>query len=449
MTHPDQVALTSDALLDKAEVADWTGRVRAAFEGSDAPGIAELFEQCLRRTLDRSLRALDDGGVAVITGDIPAMWLRDSSTQMWPYLTFAAADRHGPIADLLGAVSKRQLSLIAHDPYANAFNVRADGSAHAPDDDWGDHPSDPLIWERKYEVDSLCFPIQLLSRLLQVTGRADLVSPDLPVAARKILDVLSRERQHMERSDYVFRRDGSTSLDTLSHDGRGAPLGFTGMTWSGFRPSDDSCTYGYNIPANLLAVSALRDMADLCGWDESIRADAKELADDLGAAVARHGVVDVPSFGKIWAYEVNGLGDSLLMDDANLPSLLSLPLLADVRREDPLYQRTRRFVLSDANPFYYSGSVLRGIGSPHTPEGWVWPIAIATRGLTADSREEALRCAEMIATTTAGTNHIHEGIDCNDQDRYSRSWFSWADSMFCLLVMHVADGNNLVYPGGF
>ena len=258
--------------------------------------------------------------------------------------------------------------------------------------------------------------------------------------------MLEEERHHEERSTYYFRRPDVELLDTLPGDGRGNPVGYTGLTWSGFRPSDDSCTYGYNIPANLLATSTLRDLAGL-SEDKSIRTRALQLATELEEAVAEHGVTDTESDGGIWAYEVDGLGQGLLMDDANLPSLLSLPLLADIEKSNPLYQRTRKFVLSENNPFFFSGTVLTGIGSPHSPEGWVWPIALATQGLTSEDPAEARALVRTIAETTAGTNHVHESICCDDADLFTRPWFSGADSMFCLLTMQAAAPEQVVLPG--
>jgi meiotically up-regulated gene 157 (Mug157) protein len=438
-------------LLPDRTLDDWESRARDALPGSSVPAV---FRQCLARTIRRSLIRLRGERVAVITGDIPAMWLRDSSTQMWPYLTLVAAEPHGPLADVLVGVVRRQHELIAHDPYANAFKVHSEAGGRHRRDRWGMRPPDPLIWERKYEVDSLCFPFQLTARLHEVTGRADLLTGSCPAAAAAALRTLRIEQDHERSSDYRFVRPGGGPLNTLPRDGLGAPVARTGLTWSGFRPSDDTCTYGYNIPANLHAVAALSDLASLCdqvrpitaGGDQLAR-EAKALSADLGAAVRAHGTAEVDGLGTVLAYEVDGRGNAALMDDANLPNLLGLPLLAGVDRSDPLYLRTRSFVLSDRNPTYVSGRVLTGLGSPHTRRGWVWPIALATQGLTTDDQDEQIALLETLAGTTAGTGQMHESIAANDQRRFSRPWFSWADSMFCQLVMTVTAPGDVVPPG--
>jgi meiotically up-regulated gene 157 (Mug157) protein len=444
----------TSSVLPDATLDAWEARAGRALPGSSVPAV---FRGCLSRTIRRSLTRLPAGGVAVITGDIPAMWLRDSSTQMWPYLTLVAQDPTGPLADALVGVVRRQHELIAHDSYANAFQaLPKPGDRHRRHrrDRWGERPADPLIWERKYEVDSLCFPFQLTARLFEVTGRRDLLSGAFPAAAAAAVRTLRVEQDHETRSDYRFIRPGGGPLNTLARDGLGGPVARNGLTWSGFRPSDDATTYGYNIPANLHAAAALRDLATLAGQIRPLSAGGRELAEDavtlaaeLAVAVRRHGMVEVDGIGTILAYEVDGLGRRLLMDDANLPNLLGLPLLAGVDRHDPVYRRTRAYALSGANPTFASGRTLAGLGSPHTRRGWVWPIALATQGLTTDDRDEQVRLLETMAATTAGTGHMHESISANDQRRFSRPWFSWADAMFCQLVLTVVAPQEVVPPG--
>jgi meiotically up-regulated gene 157 (Mug157) protein len=210
------------------------------------------------------------------------------------------------------------------------------------------------------------------------------------------------------------------------------------MTWSGFRPSDDACTYGYNVPGNLFAVTALRHLAEVATElldDATLAQDATALADDLADGVRRHGIVNHPDHGDVYAYEVDGLGNTLLMDDANMPSLLSLPWLGCVAADDPIYRATRALVLSSVNPFYYEGSAASGIGSPHTPERYVWPIALSVQGLTTDDADEQRRLIELLIDTDGGTGLMHEGFDVDDPSRFTRPWFSWANAMFCQLIL--------------
>lgn len=421
------------AALAELAGGDWFEKVERAFPETAVP---RLFRTAMQRTIADTIRVLTDDTVFVVTGDIPAMWLRDSATQMWPYLVVAAARPEGAVADLIAGVLRRQFAFIALDPYANAFNAEPSSRAH-DDRDLNRHP---MVWERKYEVDSLCFPVQLAHRYWRLTGRTDFLGADFATAARAIVDTLEREREHAARSEYRFVRPGANPLDTLAREGRGAEVAWTGMTWSGFRPSDDACERGYNVPANLFASSALRQLAELAAHlgDDSVKTEASVLSQSLHDATFTHGVVDLPDLGRIFAYETDGLGNDVLMDDANLPSLLGLPLVADIDRRDPLYHRTRDFVLSEANPFYYSGSAASGVGSPHTWPGYVWPIALAVDGLTSDSIEHQRRMCTLIAETTAGTGAVHESFDVEDPTRFTRPWFSWADSMFCQLALEVA-----------
>ena len=420
-----------DLLLPPDVLDHWRARIA---EVAGAPA-AELFASAMVRTLARTVQVLDDGTVFVITGDIPAMWLRDSATQLLPYLRIAGDSPDGALADLLVGIVRRQLFYLRHDPYANAFNLEPNGRCHEP----RDLADDPWLWERKYEIDSLCFPFLLAHQVWAATGRRDHLDETFVAAARAAVTTLETETAHEERSDYRFVRPDTVPIDTLTRDGRGTPVGPTGMTWAGFRPSDDACTYGYNVPGNLMAIHCLRLLPDLLPADQTepagLAAEATALADRLAAGVAAYGVVEHPRHGQIWAYEVDGLGHQLLMDDANMPSLLSLPLVAGIAVDDPLYRRTRGFVLSEDNPFFYRGSMAAGVGSPHTPPRYVWPIALAVEGLTAGSRDRAWELVQLITSTTAGTGHVHEGFDVDDDSRFTRPWFSWADSMFCALAM--------------
>ncbi len=421
-----------DDLLPGATVQRW----QSAISGLAGNDCGELFADALRRTLARTLHRLDDGTVFVITGDIPAMWLRDSSTQLLPYLRLVAEEADGPLADLIAGVVRRQLIMIAHDPYANAFNLEPNGRCHDPED----LSDDPWLWERKYEIDSLSFPFQLAARLWRVTGRTDHLDEVFLRAFRAALDTLDRETRHEERSTYRFVRRGGPASETLARGGLGSPVGWTGLTWSGFRPSDDACTLGYNIPGNLMVAHTLATVAELLRtvFGESgaeLADDALRLGGQIERAVYEHGIVDHPEFGAVLAYEVDGLGGHVLMDDANMPGLLSLPLVSAIGAGDPLYRRTRSLVLSDHNPYHYRGRIASGIGSPHTPPNQVWPIALAVEGLTETDPDRALTLLRRIAATTGGTGYVHESFAVDDDRVFTRPWFSWADSMFCELAM--------------
>lgn len=419
--------LVADAL--PAELLDEL--VGSVTERTGSERIGQAFRRSFGNTIETTIQADDEGRPFVITGDIPAMWLRDSSAQLAPYLGLARD--HAPMADLIAGVIGTQFRLITVDSYANAFNRAPTGSGHP-----GDLCDDPRIWEQKYEIDSFAFPLWLAHRFWLITGRTDFAGDEFWAAARVIVDQLRLEQDHEARSAYRFVRDVGIETETLARDGLGAPVGFTGMTWSGFRPSDDACTYNYNVPGNLFAATALRHLAELATkiiGDQRLADDAERLAGELADGVSRHGVVRHPVHGDVYAYEVDGLGNTLLMDDANMPSLLSLPWLGCVAEDDPIYRATRALVLSAENPFYYEGSAASGIGSPHTPARYVWPISLAVQGLTCGEPAEQRRLIELLIDTDGGTGLMHEGFDVDDPARFTRPWFSWANAMFCQLIL--------------
>ncbi|MFC7021579.1 glycoside hydrolase family 125 protein [Promicromonospora thailandica] len=417
-----------------------TATVRAAADrvrATSGPRVGDLVESALLRTLTDTVTVGEDGTAFVITGDIPAMWLRDSTTQLTPYLRFLTSCP--PLADLVAGVVRRQLACLDHDPYANAFNDGPTGAHYDPDDVC----DDPHVWEQKYEIDSLAYPVTLLHTLWRATGRTDVLDERAHRVLRTVVDQLRAEQDH-DTSPYRFRRDTDIPTETLARDGRGTPVGRTGMSWSGFRPSDDACTYGYNVPANLFAAQALLAVGELAAdvlGDQPLADDARALSRELVAGVEEFGVVGVPGGPdgrRMYAYEVDGLGGVLRMDDANTPSLLSLPLLAPDVLDAEVWRTTRAVVLSPANPYWYSGSAASGVGSPHTLPGRVWPIALAVEGLTGTA-EDRVRILDLLARTDGGTDRMHESFDVSDPTAYSRPWFSWADSMFCELALTVAD----------
>lgn len=410
-------------------------RVRTAL-GQDT---GDRVERALVRTLTDTI-TVDDDGAFVITGDIPAMWLRDSTTQMTPYLRLVdrSAGGSAALADLLWSVVARQFRLIEHDPYANSFNREPDG-AHYDDHDLN---ADPLVWEQKYEVDSLAYPVTFAHALWRATGSEAVLDERAHRVFRTIVEQWALEQDH-DRSSYRFVRPGAIATETLARDGRGTPVGVTGMTWSGFRPSDDACTFGYNVPANLFAAQALLAVAEIARavWqDDRLADDADVLRSAILDGVARHGVVPGPAGQPVYAYEVDGLGGALLMDDANTPSLLSLPLDAPDVLDPEVWAATRSLVTSPANPYWFSGTVASGIGSPHTLPNRIWPIALAVEGLVSASGERRRELLRLLAATDAGTGDMHESFDVDDPTQYSRPWFSWADAMFCELALATAEG---------
>lgn len=391
--------------------------------------LAPLVGQCFLNTIETTVKQLEDGSYFVITGDIPAMWLRDSAAQMKHYVRYAPEDEQ--LQEIIEGVIGKQAALVCIDPYANAFNEAANGRGYRDDTRLNDH-----VWERKYEVDSLCAPLYLGYDYWKTTGKTGIFHETYHRMIREILQVFSTEQDH-KNSDYFFRRHRCRPSDTLPNDGRGTPVGHTGMTWSGFRPSDDSCMYGYLVPANMMAVTALGYAGEICrdGFqDENLANQCESLREEILEGISRFAVVDHPKYGKMYAYETDGLGNYNLMDDANSPSLLSLPYLGYCGREDPLYRNTRNFILSEDNPYFYTGTKARGVGSPHTPRGFVWHIGLVMQALTSSDREEILRCLDMLAKTHAGTDYMHESFHPDNPEKYTRSWFAWANSLFAELL---------------
>ena len=394
----------------------------------------KLFRNSLVDTITNTVSVQEDGKIFVSTGDIPAMWLRDSSFQVLPYLEIA--EDVPAVKDLIHGVIKQQLAYIQHDPYSNSFNKTATG-AHYNSGDETDIPVSDLVWERKFEIDSLCTPLHLAYRLYEKTGYDAHLNEEFWETVALIVDTFVTEQNHME-SPYYFNRPNCVSQDTLSHGGRGAPVGYTGMVWSAFRPSDDACVYGYFVPGNLFIVASLRQLLPIVpDTHVELKERMETLISEIEKGVKEYGTMTVEETGEeIYAYEVDGLGNQLFMDDANVPSLLSLPFLNYCEPSDPLYLTTRKYVLSEYNKYYYSGKYLAGVGSPHTPPEHVWPIAIAMEGLTTNDVEVTKEKMDKIVATDADTLQCHEGVHVDDPSQYTREWFSWSNMTFCQLVFH-------------
>ena len=403
--------------------------------GMGRPLIAEMFPATYLNTIETTVTP-DENGVFVITGDIPAMWLRDSSAQVRHYLPLTKADPQ--VRLLVDGLVKRQAICIKNDPYANAFNRTGD---HITQWQFRDDTEfrNPMAWERKYEVDSLCYPVNLAYHFWKAAENTDHLDDNFKAACVTILDTFEREQRHAENSKYYFRRTNCPPTDTLSHDGHGSPVAYTGITWSGFRPSDDSCTYHYLIPSEMFAVVILGYMSEMAKevWhDNALAARAEKLRDEIDHGIQTYGIVEDPDFGKMYAYETDGLGHYTLMDDANVPSLLSIPYLGYCKPDDEIYQNTRAFILSKKNPYYFVGKAAEGIGSPHTPKDYIWHVSLAMQGLTSQDDGEINRILDLFETTTAGRGLMHEGFHKDDPELFTRAWFAWANSIFAEFVIH-------------
>ncbi|MGX7024429.1 glycoside hydrolase family 125 protein [Vagococcus hydrophili] len=417
-----------------ASVQEFMDKMSALCE-KNHPRWAENFKAGFANTLLTTVRRYDDGTTFLLTGDIPAMWLRDSTAQFRPYLVIAKEDED--IRSMISGLVQRQFRYINMDPYANAFNEEANGKGHQTDDT----EMTPWTWERKYEIDSLCYPVQLSYLLYKQTGDTSQFNEDFHDGVKKILHLWKVEQNH-DNSPYNFERDTWRKEDTLTHGGKGTPVAETGMTWSGFRPSDDACIYGYLVPSNMFATVVLGYIAELYSTlfdDAEIVAQAKTLKTQIETGIKKFAVVPNKAGEDIFAYEVDGLGGYSIMDDSNVPSLMAAPYLGYCDKEDPTYLATRKTLLSKENPYFYEGKFAKGIGSSHTPENYVWPIALSIEGLTTNDKSEKERILNLLVDCDGGTNLMHEGFDVNDPNQFTRDWFSWANMMFCELVMDFYD----------
>ncbi|CAH1200562.1 hypothetical protein PAECIP111893_01450 [Paenibacillus plantiphilus] len=411
--------------------------VQAVLEEADVnlahrPKLLRLFNNCFPNTLQTAVKLMDDGTTFILTGDIPAMWLRDSVEQVIHYVPLAKNDP--ALQRIIGGLIKRHMACIRIDPYANAFNESAN--------DWHWNAEDktdmgPWVWERKFELDSICFSIRLAYMYWKETGLTDIFDAGFKETMRIILDLWRTEQRHLELSPYRFTRDIEIPTETLYNDGLGMPVNYTGMIWSGFRPSDDACDFHYNIPANMFAAAVLGQMCEIAEWvfrDLAFVQELRKLEADVRHGIELYGIYRHPEFGPIYAYETDGFGNYCLMDDAGTPGLLSIPYLGFTSKDDPIYQNTRRFALSAANPYYYEGKVASGIGSPHTPPQYIWHMALSMQGLTASTDEEKLAMIAVLESTDGDTGFMHEGFHADDPSVYTRDWFVWSNSLFAQLV---------------
>jgi meiotically up-regulated gene 157 (Mug157) protein len=404
------------------------------------PELAWLFENCYPNTLDTTVEVGSFEGkpdTAVITGDIPAMWLRDSSAQVWPYLPLAAKDP--ALRRMLEGIIRRQTRCILIDPYANAFMANLD----APPLEWSRTDVTELkpgVGERKWELDSLCYPIRLAYGYWRATGDTSPFDQCWRAAMKVVVETMRVQQRKQGLGPYHFQRTSKAPTETLAGDGYGAPVRPVGLIASGFRPSDDACTFPFLVPSNLFAVTALgylSEMANQILHDATLANEAAALAAEVASALREHAVIQ-SGHESLWAYEVDGYGSRLLMDDANVPSLLALPYL-NSSPDAALYARTRSFVWSERNPWFFPGTAGEGIGGPHEGKDMIWPMAITMYALTSHSDAEIANAIGMLKRASAGSGFMHESFNSNDATKFTRSWFAWANSLFGELIAGVAE----------
>ena len=405
------------------------------------PYLAWMFENCFPNTLDTTVhyRKLDgEDDTFVYTGDIHAMWLRDSGAQVWPYVQLANSDAE--LKKMLRGVILRHWKCINIDPYANAFNDGPTGG------DWMSDITDmkPELHERKYEIDSLCYPLRLAYHYWQVTGDASVFGADWIQTVKNILKTFKEQQRKDGPGPYKFMRRTERQLDTMQNNGYGHPVKPVGLIVSSFRPSDDASTYQFLIPANFFAVTSLRKAAEILtevNKEQGLANECKVLADEVEAALKKYATFNHPKYGTIYAFEVDGFGNQLFMDDANVPSLLAMPYLGDVDVNDPVYQNTRRFVWSEDNPYFFKGKAGEGIGGPHICSDIIWPMSIMMKAFTSQDDKEIEDCIRMLMKTDAGTGFMHESFNKDNPEKLTRAWFAWQNTLFGELILKlIGDG---------
>jgi meiotically up-regulated gene 157 (Mug157) protein len=400
--------------------------------------LAWLFNNCFPNTLDTTVTHLVANGkpdTYVITGDIDAMWLRDSSAQVWPYLHFIKNDK--PLQDLVAGVINRQTRCILKDPYANAF--------YHDDNKVGEWKTDktdmkPGLHERKWEIDSLCYPIRLAHNYWKITGDTAPFDGEWQKAIRETLKVFKDQQRKDNLGPYHFQRQTTQPTDSLPMAGYGFPVKPVGLICSAFRPSDDATIYPFLVPSNFFAVVSLRQAAEMVEKiqkDTSLAARLTDLAKEVEGALKKHAIINHPEHGKIYAFEVDGFGSAYLMDDANIPSLLALPYLGAIDANDEIYQNTRKFVLSENNPYFFKGKAAEGIGGPHIGQDMVWPMSIIMRALTSNNDAEIKECIDMLQKTHGNTGFMHESFHKDDPANFTRSWFAWTNTLFGELLWKI------------
>jgi len=409
--------------------------VKAAMKDKE---LAWMFENCYPNTLDTTVDyELIDGkpDTFIITGDIDAMWLRDSTAQVWPYMPLI--NKSEALKNLIKGLVNRQVKCVLKDPYANAFYKDLEKES-----DWkSDQPSPiPGVHERKWEVDSLCYVVRLSANYYRITGDASVFDTDWDNAMRLIVSTFRTEQRKKGASPYTFVRRTTSMIDAPVFQGTGRPMKPVGLIASMFRPSDDATLFPFLIPSNIFAKISLQQLAGIYEKvirDNAFAGECAAFSEELDNAIKRYAVSSHLDFGEIYAYEVDGFGNKLFMDDANVPSLMSLSYLGAHTTDDALYSNTRKFLLSNANPYFLTGKSAEGQASPHTGKEKIWPMGIILRAMTSHDKAEITHCLRMLKHTHAGTGFMHEAFHKDKPDDFNRAWFAWANTLFGELIIKI------------
>lgn len=438
--YPDQRPASENRLFVSDAVEAKIAQIAPQLKN---PKLRWMFTNCFPNTLDTTVHYDESTGLTfVYTGDIHAMWLRDSGAQVWPYVDLCSGDEH--LRKMVAGVIRQQFTLINIDPYANAFNQGPTGEFGDPDDTG--LPQDPNVWERKWEIDSHCYPVRLAYHYWKVTGDTSIFDDLWIKTVETILETFVTQQRKDGNGPYYFLRVTDRQLDTKARGGLGHPVKPVGLIASSFRPSDDATQFEFLVPSNFFAASILEKAAEILSevnGNTALAARCTALAKEVKNALKKYAVIHHPEFGDIYAYEVDGFGNAYCMDDANVPSLLSLTYLIPEMAADPIAVNTRRFVWSESNPYFWRGKAGEGIGGPHTGKEVIWPMSIMMKALTATDDTEIKTCMEQLLRTDAGTGCIHESFNKDNASEFTRPWFAWTNTLFGELVLKLAEGGKL------
>eukprot|EP01036_Dinobryon_divergens_P024671 gene24671-33142_t len=465
MSITDNRPLPSDRKFTSVVIDDLLKSLTPYFKNQD---LAQLFVNCLPNTLDTTVYFSGDITVGndmmkdsfVITGDITALWLRDSMNQVMPYIPYASQDPE--LLSMVEGLIGRHARSVMIDSFANAYNFNASGDGHQSD--VRTPPMTASIFEGKYEIDSLCAFLKLSYWTWKLTSDQVLfrmaISPSKAVdesdsewlrAVEKTIDTIrtmqlddGKSKDHVA---YMFQRNTVDPTDSLMMGGRGPPGLPNGLSRSAFRPSDDACTLPYNIPGNAMACVELGHVQEMLRRLVSSDSKSRRIESLLSSAASLQSTICNSLTSLVAAaekdtgvlpYEVDGYGDAYHMDDANVPSLLSLPLLGFLSADHPVYRATRQFSLSARNPYFFNGTAGQGVGSPHgRGYNYTWPIGIVVRAMTSDSDEEIQHCLDMLVRSAKDTGFMHESFNVDDPSDFTRSWFAWANGLFGELILQL------------
>ncbi len=426
--------LLSDRTFTSKAVEETIQKVK---KGITNPELAWMFENCFPNTLDTTVDyEVIDGkpDTFIITGDIDAMWLRDSTAQVWPYLPLV--NKEEKLKKLFKGLVNRQTKCILLDPYANAFFKDV-----TKETEWKkDKPTPkPGVHERKWEIDSLCYAVRLAYGYYKETRDTSIFDADWDKAMRLVVKTLRAEQRKNGKSPYYFIRVRSNSTVSASYNGTGRPIRPVGLIASIFRPSDDGTMYPFLIPSNLFAVEALAQLSEVYAEvlnDEAFSKECAGFSKEVLKAINRFAISEHLNYDKVYAYEVDGFGNKVFIDDPNIPSLIATKyLISEKYYDEEVYMNTRQYLLSEDNPYYFKGKAGEGQGGPHAGKDTIWPMGIILRAMTSDDNKEIGWCIKQLMATHNNSGFMHETFHKDDASKFSRSWFAWANTLFGELIV--------------